>query len=203
MGEKRSGRKNHGLRSVPVVTRLSQRQREILNLKTLGGNIAELAKEHETLGTDFKKFVENHNHLVLEHNALNQRANMLLTELEFHRTLFCEIGHVHSAVLGRTVEFTAEEYHTRLDRLIAIKRRQIQELFAARKTEILAAHPHTFTTPAGALIIEACACGRTREQEDAEPTPCPLVKAEEPAASEPADSVAAEQPGAEPAAATA
>ena len=203
MGEKKSGRKNHGLRSVPVVTRLSQRQREILNLKTLGGTIAELAKEHETLGTDFKKFVENHNHLVIEHNALNQRANMLLTELEFHRTLFCEVGHVHSAMLGRTVEFTPEEYHTRLDRLISQKRRQIQEMLAARKTEILAAHPHAFPTRAGEdggdAVVDPCACGRTAEQERDERTPCELdagFKALDEAAT-------ADKTGDEPAAATA
>ena len=132
MAKAKAQRVNHGGRNLPVAVRVSQRQRAILNHKVLAGTIAELANEHKTLAEKFERFVEHHNALVKHGNAINQRCNLILTELEFHRELFTEIGHVHSPVLGRTVEFTGEMYGEALDKHLKRKAEELKRIIAER-----------------------------------------------------------------------
>lgn len=120
---------NHGLRNRPTWKRIGDREQTRIVIRQFEAHVAQLATEHQALKGQHEEFIEAFNRLVQARNLDNQRLNMVVTQNAVLKRVILEIGHTHSSILGKTVDFT-EEGFTRL--LETVIREKAEEAAAIR-----------------------------------------------------------------------
>jgi hypothetical protein len=123
-------RTNHGKRDLPAWKRIGDREQTRITVRQFEGYVAQLAKEHEALKEQHERFIDAFNALVATRNSDNQRINMVITQNAVLKRVLLEIGHTHSAILGRTVDFDEEAFTRMLEIVIREKAEEAAALRA-------------------------------------------------------------------------